>query len=186
MRRIGIIMACGALAIGCDDGRGGGEDSGGIMLMDSGPEEDAGGNGGFDAGMMMATCSVAGAAGFPALPEPCLPRCSSATQMCIGACMDDPCAEACIDADTTPMTMIDFGMGMSDTLNCGDCVNWGINHCIFTSCPDQFGACIQNCPDFCNPMMAGCETEEMALDSCITANMTAIQMCAQTQIGRCF
>lgn len=39
MRRIGLWMACGALALafGCDGGGGGGADGGGITLPDSGP-----------------------------------------------------------------------------------------------------------------------------------------------------
>ncbi|RZO46982.1 MAG: hypothetical protein EVA89_39525, partial [Sandaracinaceae bacterium] len=84
MSRIGTLMICAAtlaLGLGCDDGRGG-EDGGGIVLMDSGPDTtpDTGTPPPpTDSGPAPSGCSVAGAMGFPALPAGCLPRCSSAT-----------------------------------------------------------------------------------------------------------
>jgi hypothetical protein len=186
MRRIGFMMACGALALGCGGREGGDEDGGGIVLMDSGRGFDAGMVEEDDAGMVVTGCSVAGATGFPELPDGCLPRCAAATDSCIGNCgNDNACAVACIEDDSTPPESIDFGMGMSESINCLDCVNWGFNHCLFTSCPEAFAGCI-NCADACDDTTAGCETEEAALASCQMANATAIQGCFGTQLGRCF
>ncbi|MBX3269982.1 MAG: hypothetical protein KF729_06955 [Sandaracinaceae bacterium] len=194
MKKIGTTAAlCAAtLALGgltgCDSRSGSGSDAGGIVLMDSG------GGGGTDAGSMMGTdsgppatgCSVAGATGFPPLPAACLPRCSSATASALMACgMDATCQSNALRADTTAPTNVDFGGGMSESINCFGCFNWMINACIFDSCPSQFGACIE-CSDFCDDATAGCEAEETALNTCIDANISALQTCANSRASMCF
>ncbi len=191
MRKIAISVALCALALapGCGGGRSG-SDAGGIVLMDSGPGmmgTDAGpGMMGTDAGPgMMGGCSVAGAAGFPPLPAACLPRCSGATASAVNACADAACQQAALDADTTPPTNVDVGMGMTESIDCSGCFNWMINSCIFDSCPDQFAGCVM-CADFCDPAMAGCEAEEAAFDSCIMTNMAALQSCVNSRAVMCF
>ncbi|GAB5548399.1 MAG: hypothetical protein SangKO_081590 [Sandaracinaceae bacterium] len=191
MSRIGTLMICAAtlaLGLGCDDGRGG-EDGGGIVLMDSGPDTtpDTGTPPPpTDSGPAPSGCSVAGAMGFPALPAGCLPRCSSATFDAVVACgMDGACQQSAISSDTTPGTDVDLGMGMVQNIDCNGCFSWQVNSCVFESCPDQFAACTM-CEDGCNPDTAGCETEEGALDSCLMANGMALQGCVNGRAGACF
>lgn len=177
------------LTLGCDDGRGGGRDAGGIVLMDSGPGggTDAGPGMGTDAGPgMMGGCSVAGATGFPPLPASCLPRCSAATAMAVNACgANAMCQQTAMEGDTTAPVNVDVGMGMSESIDCFGCFNWMINSCLFDSCPDELGACVM-CADLCDDSMAGCETEEGAFDACIMGNMAAIQSCVNTRATGCF
>ena len=183
MRRIGILMACGALALafGCD------ERDPGIMLMDSGPEmEDAGppDSGQPDSGPPAPMCSVAGASGFPPLPAGCLPRCAPATTSCVMGCTTGECQNMCVQNDTTAAIQLEVSAGITQPLNCSACWNWQINSCVFDSCPAELGACTM-CADGCNPMTAGCETEETALDSCLMTNMSAVQACANSRLAGC-
>lgn len=191
MKRISLLVALGALTLafgGCDN-RNGGTDGGGIHLLDGGP--DAGmvtrdsGMTEPDSGVTPTGCSVAGATGIPALPAACLPRCSAATASCVQACSDGACQNTCVMNDTTAGTTIDLGGGMTDTLDCNGCWGWQLNSCIYASCSAEFGACIA-CDDQCDPDTAGCETEEGALNTCITTNMSAIQTCANTRLSMCF
>lgn len=188
MSRIGTLMVCAAmlaLGFGCDDGRGGDEDGGGIVLMDSGTGDppDTGVTPPPDSGPPPSTC----AASFPSpLPNGCLPRCSSATFDAVVACgMDGACQQSAIAADTTPATNIDLGGGMTDSLNCQSCFSWQVNSCVFDACPDELAACSM-CGDGCDESMAGCEAEEMAINSCLMANGMAVQTCVNSRAVMCF
>lgn len=182
MRKIGILIACGSLlALGCDDGRGG-TDAGTIMLMDAGPRDS--GPPRLDSGTGM--CSIAGLPGIPPLPAGCVPRCSAATRSAAAACgADSACLNGALDGDTTPAVTIDFGMGMTDSLDCTNCYYWQIQSCIFDSCPTQLEACLE-CADNCDPDVAGCEAEGTAIDTCIMTNMVALQGCANPRVNACF
>ncbi len=187
MKRIGFLMACGLLAsvVGCDNRTNPPVDSGGIVLMDSGSgDPDTGTPPMPDSGTPPTGCSVDVSTSLPPLPAACLPRCSSATVTCIMGCADGACQRACVDADTTAGTTLNAS-GESIPLDCSGCWDWGIQHCVFVSCPSELAGCA-GCADQCNPDTAGCETEEAAIDSCITANQTAIQSCFNTQATRCF
>jgi len=190
MRTLGTIAAMTLLlAAGCDDGRGGGTDAGGITLMDAGP-----GMMGTDAGpgMMMGTdagpgmmggCSITGS-GFPPLPATCLPRCSASTADAVNMCGDAECQNMALDADGTPPVNANVG-GMSTTIDCAGCFNWQINSCIFDACPMQFGECVM-CGSMGCVGDAMCSAEEMTLNSCIMTNMTGIQSCVNMRASMCF
>lgn len=187
MSRTGLLVSACAMALvfGCGDNRSD-EDAGGIVLMDSGPRPDSGGGGGVDSGPVTGSCAVSS---FMPLPAGCLPRCANSTIGVINACYDDTtttdeqkatCANNALDADPTPTTTIMLGT-MSSALGCSDCYYWQLQTCFGDSCPTEFNAYLM-----CDPDTADCTSQETALDTCITANMTAINTCANSRVGGCF
>lgn len=178
-----ILAASIALVLwGCDDGRGDG-DAGGIVLMDSGPGGGTdSGPGETDAGPGANMCAVTSA--MP-LPMACFPRCSNATLVAANNCASamDPamCQQMAFDADTTPPTTLMAGT-QSIELDCAACVGWQQDTCLAEQCPSEFMALVQ-----CRQAMTGtCDTETMALNSCIMANMATLNTCAGQRATPCF
>ena len=198
MKRIGTWMACGALTLAfsaCDNGRTTDPDGGPIVLSDGGSDSgtpvmvDAG----TDAGSMPTGCTVTVSGSLPPLPEACLPRCAAATASALNACTtaggtpeeQAMCQRTAVANDTTPGTTIDVvGVG-AQPLDCEGCWDWGINHCIGQSCSAELAACA-GCGDQCDPMTAGCEAEETAINNCLMANQSTINECFQPQAMGCF
>ena len=129
MKRIGTLMACGALALAfsaCDNGRTGDPDGGPIVLRDTGADDPDSGvivmvDAGTDAGGPRA-CEM----DLDAFPTALFPRCAAATRTCITDCgTDAACANACVTADTTPGEMVG-----SQTVNCQVCLGYAQAFCI--------------------------------------------------------
>lgn len=183
MRRIGTLMACGALALafGCD------ERDPGIMLMDSGPDmEDAGPSTTPDSGP--STTPDAGDGCPPVMaPMPSMPMaCEAATLTCLMSATTADAQQACIDGDANPMA-------------CNGCLNEDI---IYTctnggGCEDAFGevqCCLmEECPtgdETCinGALMGACGTDWNAFVMCINSAQMAMacgitQTCFQMSTG---
>ncbi len=173
MNRAMVVMACLAMLAGCDDGRGG-DDAGGIVLMDSGPGSDAGPPATVDAG-----------------PGGCAPMQSSAPQMPM-ACAASTLT--CLMGAGTAMAQQACIMADANAANCGACIQqdvfftctspsggcaqqWGdIQCCAMMACPTADQACIQGA------LAAGgaCATQAMAFDTC-TASAQMAMRCGVTQ-----
>ena len=168
MRRIGILMACGALAFafGCDD-----RDPG-IMLMDGGPDVDSGPATTPDSGPATTPDSGSGDTCPPATaPAPSNPMaCEAATLTCLMGATTADAQQACLDAD-------------ADAAGCNQCLNAEvISSCSQTGlCDDEFGE-VQCC------LMEQCPTGEQtcidgALMGACGTDFNAFAMCANTAIG---
>lgn len=196
-----VVVALGMLA--CNNGRGPSlVDSGGIVLTDTGGGGRDTGPVGRDMGMMGTTCgTLTGTGVWPALPASCLPRCTTATGNQYNTCAmmaDQTAAQACIDAalaaDRTPTVMVTDGMA-TVSISCGGnstdtygCLDWQLNAAIDQSCDSQFSAyltCAAALPAGTSGM-TGCPTEYMAIDTCISANMSAVQAAYNTLASSCF
>jgi len=189
MKRIGILMACGALTVAlsaCDDNRDDDGD-GGITLMDSGPGEEAPGPpptpdaGPPDSGPED-TCPPA------TQPAPTAAACAAETQTCIDDCIAaggtpdavNACAEACLDNDPN---------ATAESNPCILCFSQAQIACATTNgCDEEWGevvCCAQaNCPDgsCLNSPTGPCVTQVQAFFGC--ANGTAAA--CQTSTDVCF
>lgn len=156
MKRIGTLMACGALALAfsaCDDGRSGDPDGGPIVLRDGGSDSgitvmvDAG----TDAGEPPDTCPAAMA------PAPTAVACAAETATCIDDCIEaggtpsaiNACAEGCLNADpsATPapneclICVSQASISCASRNGCDE--QWGeVLCCAQANCPD--GSCLNN------------------------------------------
>lgn len=177
MKQIGILMACGALALafGCDNRGGGGTDSGIVVMIDGGGPQPDGGPTMPDGGP--SGCSIP-ADLMAALPGECLPRCSAATRDTFYACTTAQCQQQAAQGDTTaPITV------QGQPFGCSACVGYGQNSCFNTACPAEFGpylTCIAATP------MMDCSAQTAALQACVTANMAAVAACANPRVQGCF
>lgn len=135
MKRIGTLMACGALALAfsaCDDGRGD-PDGGPIVLSDTGTgDPDAGPTTTPDSGPEPTPDSgvePACAMDLPEFPAALSPRCSDETRTCVNGCLSAPnpsmCVNTCLAADTTPDGMIG-----TQPVGCAECVGFVQQYCI--------------------------------------------------------
>lgn len=137
MKRIGFLMTCGVLtvAFGCDN-RTVETDGGGIVLMDSGPDEDAG------------TDSGPGDTCPPAMEDPPAGNaCAQTTLDCIMAATSQAMLQACIDADPNPQACV--GCLNQEVISCGSrngCdEEWGeVICCLTEACPSADAACINS------------------------------------------
>lgn len=190
MKRIGTLMACGALTLAftaCDDGRTTSDPDGGpLMLMDGsgGGDEDSG---------MTTTDPDSGTTpdpdagmddGCPAAmaPTPPMPMaCAAATFSCLMTATTQPAQQACIDDDPNAM-------------NCSACINADIAYrCTNVptgGCAEQYGelqCCIaEQCPggvtQACAAMAVGtaaapgpCATDANTFIMCLNAAQMAMQ-----------
>ncbi len=206
MKKVAWILASGALIMACGGGPSRtdagptGNDTGAIVLMDSGPStmRDTGGGGGRDTGPPATMCGPwAGltATSVSAVPASCMPRCSAATLNTINMCpaMDDgTCLFGALMADTTaPISMTFEGASGTDMLDldCGLCFDLQRFHCFSQVCPAEASPFL-----VCNPMMDAdmCMGEQMALVSCLdgiamdSAQEMTLNECFNTQVGACF
>ena len=191
MSRIGTLMICAAtlaLGLGCDDGRSG-EDGGGIVLMDSGPDTtpDTGTPPGpTDSGVTPASCAISS---FMPLPAGCLPRCANSTVGAINSCPDPEtmpmefvtCRTMALQNDPTPDGTLSFPDGSMQPIDCEFCYNFQIQTCIAESCPTEYQAW-----GMCDPMMSDCTAQTDALNSCIQMNNAGISSCAMPRVSACF
>lgn len=177
-----------ALGFGCDDGRGGDEDGGGIVLMDSGTGDppDTGTPGPRDSGVSPGTCE---ANTMGELGAACFPRCTNATLGQVNSCAEqansmmwtamqyNECLDTAFAADATPGTTLD-----GSPFACADCYNYQTVLCYARTCPAEF-----NTFAMCrNAGMSDCMAEQMALVDCLNANSTALNDCANSEVVRCF
>ena len=141
-----VVLACGVMALGCDDG-GGGDDAGpGIVIMDSGP-----GGGGTDAGPGGGTDSGPGGGCPPAeAPMPTMPgACSAATLTCLMGAATAEAQQACVDMDPNAMNCDacitqDLFFTCSNNMGGGCSQEWGnIQCCLMENCPTGDQTCIQ-------------------------------------------
>lgn len=206
MKKVAWILASGALIMACGGGPSRtdagpmGNDTGAIVLMDSGPAtmRDTGGGGGRDTGPAATTCGPWGgltATSISPVPASCMPRCSAATLNTINMCpaMDDgTCLFGALEADTTATISMTFegasGTDMLD-LNCGLCFDLQRFHCFSQVCPDESSPFL-----VCNPMMDAdmCMGEQTAIQTCLdgiamgSAEETTLNDCFNSQVGACF
>ena len=189
MRRIEILMACGALALafGCGDNRGGSD--GGITIPDGGGGgSDAGGGGGGTCGS--GTCTLSASCG---LADVCLPRCAASTVTAINSCPADASAmdqQSCIDdalsSDTTAPAQLMGSTGGSQPISCQDCYYAQQESCYAKLCPTQFQSFIQCVSAHPDGGTAACSTQNMALNSCLQGMRTMLSTCLQTRVPKCF
>jgi len=187
MSRIGTLMVCAAmlaLGFGCDDGRGGDEDGGGIVLMDSGTGDPP------DTGVTPPPPSDSGVDdGCPPVEAPPpMPAmvCAESTFTCLMGATSAAEFQACIDADPNPDA-------------CDTCV---FQDQIFTCTNSMGGGCAESWGEFqccladeCGSTPAGPEREaclNMALGDMTTpgpcaGDFNTFAMCANTaaSAGRC-
>lgn len=161
MKRIGILIACGALTLAlsaCDDDRDGDTD-GGITLMDSGPgDEDSGTTPTPDSGPEEPDAGPR-ECGEDLTPFPLEPRCSDETRSCVDACATaggdlNACVVGCLEADDTEPA--DIG---GQVIACDGCIGYVQQHCIQEN---------------------GGEALLDALTCCIQDNSCTTQACIQT------
>jgi len=205
MKKVAWILASGALIMACGGGPSRtdtgpvGNDSGPIVLMDSGPatgrdtgppRNDTGGG----SAMMCGTWQLS-ATSVGAIPPSCLPRCSNATLGAVNTClmgMDTSCLGPALQGDTTPTISMTFeAPGGSDALDldCAGCYQFQLAHCFSDPCPSQTTPWL-----VCNPAMDAdmCMGEQTALQTCLdgiamgSAEETALNNCGNAQIGACF
>ncbi|MEC7520367.1 MAG: hypothetical protein VYE22_10905 [Myxococcota bacterium] len=178
-----------ALGFGCDDGRGGDEDGGGIVLMDSGPDTTP--DTGTpppprDSGVTPAGCEISS---FSALPAGCLPRCANSTIGVINACPDPStdqegyqmCLEEALMNDAYPDGSVTFPDGSMQPIDCDFCWNWQVQSCIAETCPSEFMAWAM-----CDSMTMDCSAQTTAINECIMMNGSAINSCANPRVSACF
>ena len=185
MSRIGTLMICAAtlaLGLGCDDGRSG-EDGGGIVLMDNGPDTTP------DTGTPPPPTDSGPGDSCPPMEAPApspAPVCAASTLSCLMGAMTAEDQQACIDADPMPM-------------ECDACI---LQDLIFTcsnpmggGCDDQWGE-VQCClADECGSTPAGPEREaclnaaigDMATPGPCAGDFSTFAMCANSaaMAGRC-
>jgi len=169
MKLLTSLVFAGALVFAtsaCNNDRSTGGDSGtdgSIMLMDSGGGTDGGTDtggrpdtgGGSDAGPSCAPQT------FPA-PTPNV--CANSTLVCLMACEDQACADACFAADPAGMA-------------CEDCFQEDLIACATANgCDVDFGCFLEcgntNCasaPDVGACLMTSCGPEITAFDACISS-----------------
>lgn len=201
MKKVAWILASGALIMACGGGPSRtdagptGNDTGAIVLMDSGPStmRDTGGGGGRDTGPAATMCGPwAGltATSISAVPASCMPRCSAATLTTVNGCMDSDCLGAALMADTTaPINMtFEGGMGTSELeLDCQFCFVLQQFHCASVVCP-MYASPALVCDNTTDADM--CMGEFDALNGCLDALSDTDQMtfdnCFQESVGACF
>lgn len=201
MKKVAWILASGALIMACGGGPSRtdtgpvGNDTGTIMLMDTGPVtmRDTG-TAGRDTGPAATMCGPWGgltATSISPVPASCMPRCSAATLNTINMCPmgdDGTCLFGALEADTTPSIAMTFDTETLD-LNCGFCFDLQRFHCFSQVCPSQASPYL-----VCNPMMDAdmCMGEQMALVTCLdgiadgSAQETTLNECFNAQVGACF
>jgi hypothetical protein len=180
---LGLVAAMSGLSA-CKSG----DSSMMITLPDAAGTTDAGmtmtpdAGGGTDAGTA-ATCAITLGADVPPLPSACLPRCSTATAQAAGMCADGECQQAAFEADTTPTVPFTVNGMPQQPLDCASCINIQQLSCAHDSCPDETTAVLT-----CNPMTDSmqCMPQQMTLQTCLQANMSAFNSCAQALAGMCF
>lgn len=190
MSRIGTLMICAAtlaLGLGCDDGRSG-EDGGGIILMDSGPDTtpDTGTPPGpTDSGVSSGTCE---ADSMGNLSAGCFPRCSNPTLGAVNSCgmqamemmwtaeQYNTCLDGALGGDMTPSTTLG-----GDPFDCSGCYNYQTVLCYARTCPAEF-----NTFAMCRNAGGECMAEQMALVDCLNMNSMAVNGCINSEVVRCF
>jgi hypothetical protein len=165
MKRACMLMAFGALAAGCGDGRGGDDDDGGtiITLMDGGgddrdggttPRRDSGGGGTEECEMNLPPWPAAEAG----------VRCSAETRTCMNACTSGACIQECLDDDmTTPL------MQGTLVIDCSLCINYNIEVCL-----EQNGSATQLHAFRCCVEESGC-TNQTCVQTMCGSQITALQ-----------
>ncbi len=157
-------------------------DAGTITL----PGRDAGRRppGHIDAGPPSSSCSITISTGIPPLPATCLPRCQASTAQAFNSCTDFECQETVLVNDRTPPVLPTLnGEVQDDPLDCFGCFNFQQTSCAYDSCPSETQALI-TCVPSSDP--TGCDSQRLAVQSCIEANLAAFQPCHQSRFEMCF
>jgi hypothetical protein len=161
------------MALGCDDGRGG-DDAGGITLMDSGPGGDAG-PGTTDAGPGGCPPATAPMAAMPM-------ACQASTLTCLMGATTVEAQTACVMADPNAANC-DACITQDLFFTCSNPMGGGCNQqfgdiqcCLMTACPTADAACI----NAATAMGGACAAQTSAFFTCADAAQTA-RRCGITQ-----
>lgn len=197
MKKVAWILASGALIAACGGGNNRadvGTDTGGIVLMDTGPGRDAFVPMGRDSGPPATMCGPWGgltATSIAPIPTACLPRCTNATLGAVNMClmgMDTSCLGPTLMADTTPAIPMSY-MDTTIDLDCGTCFDIQRFHCFSEVCPAEASPYL-----VCQPSMDAdmCMGELTALQTCLegiamgSAQEMTLNTCFETQVTGCF
>lgn len=173
MKRIGFLMACSALmlVLGCDNRTTPEMDGGGIMLMDSGPEEEDAATDTDSGSTTPRECEMNLPGPFPAALTP---RCTAETRTCIEACRGGACVNSCIDADTTPPETV-----MGTTVTCETCLGYSQAYCIEQNGGADLWHALQCCAED-----RGC-TNDACVQSMCPAEFNAVFSAANPAAATC-
>lgn len=186
MRGRSIALLCVVSLTACD---GNADPDGGPIIVPDAAMPDAGSDGGSDAGNDGGP-GYCGSTRFDTrywapLPDSCLPLCTAETHDAVRACLTQACAQAAIEADTSPPVDVDTPYGIMQVSCSGastaySCPSWQQLSCDAELCPTEYSAwttCAAARPD--------CAVEEAALDRCRDGT-TAWMGCVTERVDACF